>query len=63
MVKELFYQLFFRCPLYTDNLKKFHENAVKLGAEVAKADLGLDKDPTKLKFDPATDIEKHFKSV
>ncbi|KAF5278107.1 hypothetical protein FQR65_LT03623 [Abscondita terminalis] len=41
-----------RCPLYTQDLNKFHNDAVLRGAATAKIDLGVDKNPTKLKVDP-----------
>lgn len=52
----LFTWIVFRCPLWTKDLRKFHENEVKQGAISAKVDLGVDKEPGKLKIDPAKDL-------
>lgn len=45
-----------RCPLYTTDLNKFHTTAVLEGAKKAKIELGIDKDPSKLKNDPSQDL-------
>lgn len=49
-----------RCPLYTENLNRFHQQAVMRGAASAKAELGVNGNLAKLKFDPSSDIEKHY---
>lgn len=49
-----------RCPLYTENLNRFHQQAVMQGAAAAKAELGVNANPEKLKFDPTRDIEQHY---
>ncbi|XP_025829373.1 E3 ubiquitin-protein ligase RNF216-like [Agrilus planipennis] len=45
-----------RCPLYTNDLDKFHENIVAEGGLQAKLALGLDKEPNKLKKDPMENL-------
>lgn len=49
-----------KCPLYTQNLNRFHHQAVMQGAATAKAELGINANPLKLKFDPTKDIDVHY---
>lgn len=49
-----------KCPLYTENINRFHQQAVMQGAATAKMELGINTNPEKLKFDPTRDLEQHY---
>lgn len=49
-----------RCPLFTENLNRFHADAVLKGAAQAKDELGVNVNPAVLKNDPAKDIQQHY---
>lgn len=49
-----------RCPLYTENLNRFHYQAVLRGATKAKEELGISSESAKLKFDPTRDIDAYY---
>ncbi|XP_064211571.1 uncharacterized protein LOC103312285 isoform X1 [Tribolium castaneum] len=46
-----------RCPLFTENLDQLHFDNVIRRAQAAKAQLGVDKNPNKLKFDPTKNFQ------
>lgn len=46
-----------RCPLYTYDLNQLHLANVVAGANMAKAELGIDRDPTRLKVDPTGGLD------
>lgn len=52
----------FRCPLYSDT-NNLHEQAVLQGAEAAKKEIGVDKNPSKLKIDPTADVTQHYNEI
>ncbi|KAF2904450.1 hypothetical protein ILUMI_01731, partial [Ignelater luminosus] len=50
------------CPLYSDT-NNLHEEAVLKGAEAAKKEIGVDKNPSKLKIDPTADVAQHYNEI
>ncbi|KAF2880357.1 hypothetical protein ILUMI_25820, partial [Ignelater luminosus] len=50
------------CPLFSDT-NKLHQEAVLKGAEAAKKEIGVDKNPSKLKIDPTADVARHYNKI
>ncbi|KAF2886030.1 hypothetical protein ILUMI_20143, partial [Ignelater luminosus] len=50
------------CPLFSDT-NKLHQEAVLKGAEAAKKEIGVDKNPSKLKIDPTADVAQHYNKI